>query len=45
MPNANRTRAIMTALKCPRCLRYDDTVLLDTDNEPYMCDDCWENDN
>ena len=31
--------------KCPRCLKIDKTVLLDNDNEPYLCDDCWEDDN
>ena len=35
----------MTALKCPRCLRYDSTVLLDTDGERYICNECWENNN
>lgn len=28
--------------KCPRCLRRDETVLLDNDGEPYICDSCWE---
>ena len=28
--------------KCPRCRKFDETVLLDSDNEPYLCDSCWE---
>lgn len=28
--------------KCPRCGDLDPSVLLDNDGEPYMCDDCWE---
>ncbi len=29
-------------LRCPRCNRFSDTVLLDQDGEPYICDDCWD---
>lgn len=27
---------------CPRCSKKDETVLLDNEGEPYMCDTCWE---
>jgi hypothetical protein len=30
--------------KCPRCDRVDDTVLLDNEGEPYLCDTCWKDD-
>lgn len=26
---------------CPRCNVADVSVLLDQDEEPYLCDDCW----
>jgi len=29
---------------CPRCNKQDDTVLLDQDGEPYLCDSCWNED-
>lgn len=28
--------------RCPRCHRFDETVLLDQEGEPYMCDSCWQ---
>ncbi len=31
--------------KCPRCNETNETVLLDNDGLPYICDECWENDN
>jgi hypothetical protein len=30
--------------KCPRCLQGKPDVLLDQEGEPYMCDDCWNED-
>lgn len=30
---------------CPRCNTRDKSVLLDGDGEPYLCDQCWEDDN
>jgi ribosomal protein S27AE len=27
---------------CPRCTKQDETVLLDNDGDPYLCDRCWE---
>ena len=29
---------------CPRCNKADESVLLDQDGEPYLCDECWEAD-
>ena len=30
--------------ECPRCQTKSATVLLDTYGDPYLCDECWEND-
>ncbi len=30
--------------KCPRCNQSSETVLLDQDGEPYLCDACWNED-
>ena len=30
--------------KCPRCLETKPDVLLDQEGEPYLCDDCWNED-
>jgi phage FluMu protein Com len=30
--------------KCPRCRDVNSTVLLDTDGQPYLCDECWNDD-
>ena len=35
---------ITELLTCPRCSRKDITVLLDNDGDPYMCDECWNDD-
>jgi hypothetical protein len=32
----------MKLSNCPRCSKADETVLLDTDGDPYLCDTCWE---
>ena len=30
--------------KCPRCLETKPDVLLDQEGEPYLCDECWNED-
>ena len=35
---------ITQLLTCPRCSRKDITVLLDNDGDPYICDECWNED-
>lgn len=29
---------------CPRCRVKDNTVLLDNDGDPYLCNTCWNDD-
>jgi len=28
--------------ECPRCRDKSKSVLLDSDGEPYLCDECWD---
>jgi len=38
---ALRVRLLM---RCPRCRAQSETVLLDQQGEPYICDECWAED-
>ena len=29
-------------MRCPRCRIESETVLLDQDGDPYICNECWE---
>ena len=40
----SKCQETMTDPKCPRCGIASPSVLLDQDNEPYLCDDCWNED-
>jgi NMD protein affecting ribosome stability and mRNA decay len=35
---------MVALIKCPRCGKPDSTVLLDNDGEPYLCNECWNED-
>ena len=38
----NPTTEVAQMNTCPRCAKQDETVLLDNDGDPYLCDSCWE---